>query len=220
MVIESVVAWLRANITELTSAVYLRDPQFVVSEHTKPLAVVSYVNHTTEQWLLGDAQRRQNIKLQITIYHNDYDSLKFLTYKVQRAIESITTTGDLGSTVPGISLMGIWDLLYNTSGDLKTYESLQPAWYASPAPIYYKGAAVITTGFTRDLVNGKIVFGAAQGLTDKFYATYKCGTVDFVIKDIIYPIQTTDLANKLHKFNSAFTLDTWYYIKAIGAKIY
>ena len=223
MIAASLVKWIRSNVAELATSAFLRDPLFIVSDNQLPVAVVTEIARTTEQWEIGDADRRHNVKLQITIYHNSYTAMRWLTNKVILLLEQVKTTGDTGTQVPGIDLLGVWDLLYNPTADLKTYTSLQPAWYTSPAPVIYKNgdlaANIITTGFTVDGTNGQIVFSAAQNITDKFYATYKAGVVDFTIGDVAHP-QITDLANKQLRYNAAITLTTWYYIKATARKLY
>ena len=223
MIDASLVKWIRATIPELATTTFLKDPNFVVSEHPLPVCVVTPVTRTTDQWIIGDAARKHNVKIQVSIYHNSYTAMRWLADKFILAIETATATGENGYSVPGISLYGVWDLLYNPSADLKTYVSMQPGWFASPAPTIYKNgdlaANIITAGFSIDSTNGQIVFGAAQNAGDKFYATYKAGTVDFTIGDLAHP-EITDLANKALRYNAVFTLNTWYFIKATARKLY
>jgi hypothetical protein len=223
MIAASIVKWIRANVPELATATFLKDPNFVVSQNPLPVCVVAEVTRTTEPWVIGDADRRHNARLQVTIYHSSYTAMRWLTDKFILAIEKAMTTGDGGTQVPGIDLCGVWDLLYNPSADLKTYVSLQTGWVATPTPVIYKNgdltANIISTGFSTDLTNGQIVFGSAQSLTDKFYATYKAGTVDFVIADIAHPT-ITDIAQKVLRYNAAISLNTWFFVKSTTRKLY
>ena len=70
MIAASLVKWIRSNVAELATSAFLRDPLFIVSDNQLPVAVVTEIARTTEQWEIGDADRRHNVKLQITIYHN------------------------------------------------------------------------------------------------------------------------------------------------------
>jgi hypothetical protein len=216
---ESIVTWLRANVSELKNAL-VWDTDFQASQYEKPFAVVRQLIDVPEQWILGDKQRKHNAKTQISIYNTAFDTGKYLTMKIQRLIETISTTDATPLTVPGIDLKGVWDLLSNPSGDLKTYTSDQPGWFASPVPIVYTGTTIIVaTAYTVDYTNGKITFAVARGATEKIYATYKCGVVDFVIKEQIYPQTLIDIANKAHKCCTVITLDTWFFIKTTANKI-
>ena len=220
MIAESVVTWLKANVSELKSA-FVWDPDFVASQHDKTFAVVRLLIDVPEQWVIHDTARKHNVKVQISVYNADFDTGKYLTMKIQSLIEEITAVGDSSITIPGMNLLGVWDLLSNPSGDLKNYTSNQPAWFASPVPVVYTGTTIIiATAYTVDYTNGKITFSSARGATEKIYCTYKCGVVDFVIKEQIYPQTLIDIANKAHKYSAVFTLDTWFFIKATANKIY
>ena len=226
MIAASLVTWIRANVTELATSAFVFDKLFIVSEHPLPVCVVTPMTHTTEPWIMGDASRRHNIKLQITVYHKSDSERRFLENKIIRLIETTTATDENSHTVPGINLLGVWDLLYNPSADLKTYVSYQPAWFAAPAPVYYKNGnlavniiTAVGAGFTPDLTNGQIVFAAVQAAADKFYVTYKAGVIDFIIGDISNP-SIYDLANKEFRYNTVLTLNTWFYIKATAKKLY
>ena len=157
--------------------------------------------------------------MQLSLYASTFDEQMNLKNKITRVIETamtdISTTGT-PQMEPGIALMGLFDKLRTT--DYKTYFSDQNNWLASPSPVIYRNGAVISTGFTIDRPNGKIVFGSAQPTTDDIRADYKVGYLDFIISSI-NDLPITDIANVTHKFNSFFTLDTFIYVRTKGQKL-
>ena len=225
MIDASLKIFISAQLPELSGRVYVWDPDFVVSEHVKPFCLVSYVSQIPQQWQLGDVSRQQNVMMQVTFYMNNEQDNRMMRLKFQRIIESISTTDDNAGlhNVPGIDFLGVWDPLENPSTDLKTYTSNQPGWLTTRVPTIFKNGdqtanIVSPTLYSVDYANGKIVFGSAQTLTDSIYATYKAGVIDFVVSGVAQP-QFTDMAGKVHKYNTVFTLSTWFYIKAIANRL-
>ena len=226
MITASIVKFLRANILEFTYSAFVKDADTVISEQVKPICVVHELTTIPEQWEIGDSHRRHNVKIQVAIYHKNKTDLKFLTMKVIKALETATAIDSSGTSVPGVNLYGVWDLLANPSGDLKNYTSDQPGWFATPTPVVYANGDLSTNILAPALYSvafptGVITFSAVRAVADKIYATYKCGVVDFTIGDIAnQPIfQVGDIANKLHKYNTVITLNTWFFIKKISNKI-
>lgn len=197
--------------TSLGLTSYVFTPDFVVGEHQKPISTVTYLAQGQDLYVIGDAQRKENPILQVTFYLKDLDQRKAVRHRFLRLIESAKATDDLGNLKPGINYMPENDILRD-SGDHKTYYSDQPAWFASPVPIVYKNDAIITTGFSIDYVLGNVVFTSANLSTDVIKATYKCGIIDFNVRDI-QETQLVDQANNLHRFNVVVDLEAHYYIK-------
>jgi len=229
MIVNSIVSFLKATFPAdfgIIPRVYVKDPKFIFSDTTtKPFCIVEYIPPITEeQWTIGDAQRKINAKCQITALFNDYDTAKFFVSRLQTSLQSMVAIWNAGTNAPGMNLMGVCDLLYNPTADLKTYLSYQPNWFTSPVPVVYKNGfltanIVSPTLYTVDYTVGKITFASVQLSTDKIYATYKTGVIDFVIDGIVFPIVLTDIANKPHYYNVAVSLSTWYHIKATADRL-
>ena len=202
--------------TSLGVTSYVFDPGFVVGEHQKPVSTVTYLAQGQNLYVIGDAQRKENPILQVTFYLKDLDQRKAVRHRFLRLIESAKAADELGNLKPGINYIPENDMLRD-SGDHKTYYSDQPAWFSSPAPTIYKNDAIITTGLTIDYTLGTVVFTSANLATDIIKATYKCGIIDFNVRDI-NEAQLIDQANNLHRFNVVIDLEAHYYIKTTANK--
>ena len=102
MIASSLMTWIRANVTELATSTFVFDKTFIVSEHPLPVCVVTPMFHTTEPWVMGDASRRHNIKLQVTIYHTSDTERRFLENKIIR--QPILFRNTLGSRDEALQL--------------------------------------------------------------------------------------------------------------------
>jgi len=202
--------------TSLGVTSYVFDPAFVVGEHLKPISTVTYLAQGQKLWEIGDSHRQEDPILQVTFYVKDMDQRKAVRHRFLRLIESAKAADAMGNLKPGINYMPENDLLRD-SGDHKNYLSDQPGWFSSPVPTVYKNDAVITTGFTIDYTLGKVVFSTANAPADVIKATYKCGIIDFNVRDVAEP-QLTDQSNNLHRFNVVFDLAAHFYIKTTANK--
>ena len=219
MIEASLQQFLKNNLPLFNGNIFLKDENFILSEHKKPLATVNIMPGNQELWVIGDAFRKNNQKYQLTFYMPDYYSERQIEVAVMHLIESAKDYDSDGVLKAGMNYLGVFDQLTNPSGDLLTYVSGQPGWFASPVPIIYNSnGSILSTGFTVDLVNGEIVFATAQLQSAIFYATYKCGLIDFDITDIAH-VQLVDNQNNLHKYNVAVTVSTFLNIKATANKL-
>ncbi len=220
MIRKSLNKYIKTNVPEL-GAVIDSTPDLILSKVMKPFATISYVSEVQELWDLHDDHRKDNIKLQLSLYADTFDNQLILKNKIMRVIESATTDLNLGSTAmlePGIPLLGLFDKL--TTTNYKTYSASQTLWATGYVPVVYKNGTVISPlGYTVDYTNGTITFPSAQATTDDIRADYMVGYVDFTIASII-DLPITDIANFTHKFNTFFTLDTFYYIRRKGQKLW
>ena len=210
------------NASELATALgvkaYVFEPDVNIGEYPKPSCWVNYLGwRAQEQWVLGDAQRKENPHPTISFYCTTAEQRQQVRDRFQRLIESAKTLDVGGLLHPGIDYVPTADLLRD-AGDQKNYLSDQPAWFSTPTPRVFKNEDAsgnpveIFAGFTVDTAVGKVVFAAAQAATDRIRATYKAGLVDFTIAGVDQP-QLVDLANNLHRFNVVFGLDAWFHIK-------
>ncbi len=202
---------------------YIFTPDFVATEYEKPFATVRYVSELQKLWVLGDAQRKHDAKVEVTFHLRDQNERTTVRAKFISLISSAKASDANSIQRPGINFICIQDLLMN-EGDNINYLSGQPNWFASPTPKVYKQLFTsegepddaqpveVTTGFTVDLIDGKIVFDAARNPLERIFATYKAGVIDFNITGIDEP-SFSDLEEQLNKYNVVFTLDTHFHIK-------
>ena len=220
MLRKSLNKYIKAQMTELTT-VLDASPDLILSTITKPFAVISYMQGTQVLWDLGDAHRQDNVRVQVSLFCNSFDEQLNLKNKLTRVIESATADISTTSTPqlePGIVLYGLFDKL--TTANNLLFSSAQANWYTTFTPVVYKNGSVVSaTLYTVNYTNGTITFGTAQAAGSDIRADYKAGVIDFSITMVV-DIPITDVANFTHKYNSFFTLDTYFYVRTKGQKLY
>lgn len=206
--------------TSLGINAYVMTPDLVLSEVQIPRALVTILTESEqEQWVIGDASRKENPVIQVTFSLKRAQDVRDVRARFKRLIESATTS-DVGASIthPGIDFVPTADLLRD-SGDHKTYYSDQPGWFASPTPaIYIEDAngnpVIVATGYTINSSAGSVTFTNSQGAS-LVRATYKCGVIDFKVLGVA-ETQIVDQENNPSKYNVVFTLGVWFYIKSVG----
>lgn len=217
MIRASLNKYIKAQVTGL-SDVYTSTPDLVLSDLVKPFVTISYLPSKQELWELGDAARNNVTRLLVTLYCNSFDEQLMLKSKLTNALE--TAKADIGGGVlePGIKLYGLDDKL--TTSDLVHYFSGQSNWIVPPQPVVYKnGATVPTCAYSINSTCGEITFGSSQLSTDDIRADYQAGYIDFQIINIV-DMPITDIENITHKYNSLFYLETFFYIRTKGQKLF
>lgn len=197
---------------------YVMTPETVLSDIAMPFCLVDYLNEPAQDlWVVGDAQRKENVQMSVGFYCQSYVLARDLTNRFRNAIESVKMF-DVGDRLhPGIDFLACADVMRN-NGDNQTYLSDQPNWFQYPAPTIFKnrdsnGEPIpITSGFTIDSVDGRVLFSSANLVTDEIRATYKIGLVDFNIAGVSRP-QEVDVENNPSRFMATFDLATHFYIK-------
>lgn len=225
MIRASLAAFINASVLKTFYGVnaYVFQPDTNVGEIPKPSCFVSALPSGKEDlWIIGDRQRKENPRLTVTFYCLDQEQRTQFYEQFRRLIQSAFTTDFGGLTHPGIDYVADADWLRD-EGDHQHYDSDQPNWFASPSPIVYKNPdrtsdpTQISSGFTIDSANGKVVFSVPNLATDVVRATYKIGIIDFVIASVDFP-SLEDIANNEHRFNAVIGLDTHFYVKANASK--
>lgn len=202
---------------------YVMTPDLIAGQIKAPCAIVEYAPESPEElWVVGDAFRKENPMIQVCFYGTSWPQVRDISWRFRRAIQAVKAYDDRDLLVPGIDFFAAADLLRD-SGDQLTYLSDQPGWLTSMPVQIYKNVdsngepIAITSGFTIDYQNGRVVFDTPNLTTDKIRATYKMGVIDFNIAGVAH-VGKTDVANNPERYLVAFDLETHFYIKSTTAR--
>lgn len=202
---------------------FVKTPDTALGEFQAPYGLVEYLDEGPQElWVVGDRFRKENPIIQVSLFGRNWPEVRDLAWRFRRAIEAVKAYDSRDLLVPGIDFIAAADLLRD-SGDQKNYLSDQPGWLTGVTPTVYKNQdsagepTPITSGFTIDYTNGKVVFGSANLTTDKIRATYKMGVIDFNITSVTH-VGQVDVANNPSRYLVAFGLETHFYIKANSSR--